>query len=302
MSNLTKKWLIIATSLILVGGIIFTGVMAVLKWNFSKLATVKYVTNTYEITDDFSDILINTNTADITILPSNDEKCSVVCYEEKTALHTVTVGNNILAIEVINKTKWFDYIGLNFDTPKITIYLPKTEYTSLSISESTGDIKISKDFTFKNADIKVSTGDIEILSNVTETAKLKCSTGDIVVRNISSELLQLTVDVTTGKVNLTDIACKSIVSNGSTGDMALKNVVAKEKISIERSTGDISFDGVDAAEIFTKTDTGDVCGSLLSEKVFVAETDTGDIDVPNTQSGGRCEITTNTGDIKITLK
>ena len=302
MSKCTKKWLIIATSLILIGGLIFAGVMTVLKWDFSKLATVKYVTNTYEITDDFSDILINTNTADITILPSNDEKCSVVCYEEKTALHTVTVGNNILAIEVINKTKWFDYIGLNFDTPKITIYLPKTEYTSLSISESTGDIKISKDFTFKNADIKVSTGDIEILSNVTETAKLKCSTGDIVVRNISSELLQLTVDVTTGKVNLTDIVCKSIVSNGSTGDMALKNVAAKEKISIERSTGDISFDGVDAAEIFTKTDTGDVCGSLLSEKVFVAKTDTGDIDVPNTQSGGKCEITTNTGDIKITLK
>ena len=150
MSKCTKKWLIIATSLILIGGLIFAGVMTVLKWDFSKLATVKYVTNTYEIIDDFSDILINTNTADITILPSNDEKCSVVCYEEQKISHTVTTEDNLLAIEAVNKTKWFDYIGLNFDTPKITIYLPKTEYTSLSISESTGDIKIPKDFTFKN--------------------------------------------------------------------------------------------------------------------------------------------------------
>ena len=56
-----------------------------------------------------------------------------------------------------------------------------------------------------------------------------------------------------------------------------------------------------AAEILIKTDTGDVKGSLLSEKVFVVQTDTGSIDVPKTVSGGRCEITTDTGDIKISL-
>ena len=57
----------------------------------------------------------------------------------------------------------------------------------------------------------------------------------------------------------------------------------------------------DAAEIFVETDTGDVKGSLLSEKVFIPKSDTGDIKVPKTVTGGRCEITTDTGDIKIEL-
>ena len=49
------------------------------------------------------------------------------------------------------------------------------------------------------------------------------------------------------------------------------------------------------------TDTGDVRGSLLSEKVFIVNTDTGRKEVPDTITGGRCEITTDTGDVKITI-
>ena len=49
------------------------------------------------------------------------------------------------------------------------------------------------------------------------------------------------------------------------------------------------------------TDTGNVKGSLLSEKVFIVSTDTGKKQVPNTITGGRCEITTDTGDIIISI-
>ena len=72
--------------------------------------------------------------------------------------------------------------------------------------------------------------------------------------------------------------------------------------SIERSTGDVRFTDCDAAEICVKTDTGDVTGSLLSDKVFITNTDTGSVNVPETISGGKCEIITDTGDIKITIK
>ena len=47
--------------------------------------------------------------------------------------------------------------------------------------------------------------------------------------------------------------------------------------------------------------TGDVTGSLCSEKVFIARSDTGHISVPETVNGGKCSITTDTGDIIITL-
>ena len=76
-------------------------------------------------------------------------------------------------------------------------------------------------------------------------------------------------------------------------------VIALESFSVKRSTGDVKFNSCDAAEIYVKTDTGDVNGTLLSDKVFITETGTGSINVPNSIVGGRCEITTDTGDIKI---
>ena len=41
---------------------------------------------------------------------------------------------------------------------------------------------------------------------------------------------------------------------------------------------------------------------FLTEKIFIAKTDTGEIKVPETTSGGKCKITTDTGDIKIEIK
>ena len=55
-------------------------------------------------------------------------------------------------------------------------------------------------------------------------------------------------------------------------------------------------------EVFITTDTGNVDGSFLTDKVVLTQTDTGDVDVPKLTSGGRCEITTDTGDISISIK
>ncbi|MBP3706845.1 MAG: DUF4097 family beta strand repeat protein [Clostridia bacterium] len=278
MRTRTKVWFIIAASLLLVGCIIFGGVMTMLKWDFTKLSTVKYETNTYEISEDFNNISIIADTADILFVPSESSKGSVVCYEQKNAKHSVTVKDGTLAIEVVNTKKWYEYIGINFGTPKITVYIPQKEYGTLSVKSSTGDIRIEN----------ISAGELE----------LSVSTGDIAVAKVKCER-DIKIDVSTGKTKVTDTNCQSVVSTGSTGDISFKNVIATEKFSLERSTGDLKFSSCDAAEIYVKTETGDVIGTLLSKKVFITETDTGSIDVPKTITGGRCEIKTDTGDIKI---
>ena len=55
----------------------------------------------------------------------------------------------------------------------------------------------------------------------------------------------------------------------------------------------------DAGELTVLTGTGDVTGSLLSAKVFITHSDTGMVDVPETTTGGKCKITTDTGDISM---
>ena len=258
-----------------------------------------YETNIHKINEEFDNISIKTDTADIAFVLSDDGMCRVACYEEAKISHSVEVQNGTLTVNVVNNKKWYDYIGVNIDSPKITVYLPKSEYSSLIIEESTGDIEISKDFGFKSIDISLSTGNVKCYASAAEAIKIAASTGDIYAEGISASSLDLTVS--TGKVHLSDIMCKNLTSIGDTGDVSLINVIATEKISIERSTGDITFECSDAAELFITTDTGNVKGSLLTNKVFITKTDTGRINVPNSIAGGRCEITTDTGDIKISI-
>lgn len=320
MRKKTKIWLVIATALVVVGCVIFGGVMTMLQWDFTKLSTVKYETNDYEIDENYKNISIVTDTADIVFMPSQNSKSSIVCHEQKNVKHSVTVKDDTLVISVVDTRKWYEYIGINIGTPKITVYLPNAEYEKLFIKESTGDVAIPNNFSFESMDISTSTGDVKNDASASESIKIKTRTGNIRVENISAEALDLSVStgeitvcdvtcqgdvkihVSTGKTKLTDIACKNLTSSGNTGDISLKNVIATEKFSLERSTGDVKFDGCDAAEISVKTDTGDVTGTLLSEKVFLAETDTGRVEVPKTATGGRCEITTDTGDIRIKIQ
>ncbi len=317
MSKTTKIWLIAAVFAITLGIIIFGGAMTMLRWDFTKLSTNNYETKSYEITEDLNAISVTTDTADITFVSSKNNKCSVECYEQTNLTHSVKVKDGTLIVEVVDSRKWYEYIGINFGSPQITVYLPQGEYGALSVKSDTGNVEIPNAFKFKSIDVSVSTGDVKCYSSATETIKIAATTGKISVADISVGLLDLSVStgnvtasgvtcngdvkvgVSTGKTYLTDIVCQSVISSGSTGDILLKNVIATEKFSIERSTGDVKFDGSDAAEIFAETDTGNVTGTLLSAKVFIVKTDTGKKQVPDTVTGGRCEITTDTGNVNI---
>lgn len=319
MRKSTKIWLITAAALILVGGIIFGGVLTVNKWNFSRLSTVKYETNQYEPGEKFKNITFDGATADVSFVPSADGKAKVTCYEEIKARHTVSVQDGTLTVRLEENKKWYDYIGINIGAPKITVELPAGEYGALSLTASTGNVDISKDFTFESVDISVSTGDVTNAASVKGNVKIKTSTGDISVSSISADTVELTastgkvtvndldctgdvrIKVTTGKTMLQNVECKNLTSTGNTGDLSLQNVIATEKFSLERTTGKVEFDRCDAAELSVKTSTGKVSGSLLSDKVFLCQTSTGDVDVPQTATGGKCQITTSTGNIRITV-
>ena len=319
MSRATKIWVLAASAMILLGLLIFGGAMMALKWDFLKLSTGKYQTSTHEITEAFGGIAINTDTAQIMLAVGEGEACTVVCHEREKVTHSVAVKDGTLVIESVDARKWYEHIGFDFGTPKITVYVPQGVYGALQIRSSTGDIEVSKELAFESMDIKVSTADVKNSARVLGNMKIKANTGDIFVENTAAGALDLSVStgkvsvssvqcagdvavsVSTGKTSLSDLVCKSVTSSGDTGDISLKNVVATGSFSIERSTGDVHFDRCDAASLVIKTSTGDVTGSLLSEKVFFAKTDTGKVEVPKTATGGSCEIITDTGDIRISI-
>ena len=304
-----SKWLIFATVLILIGGFTFVFVMTTQKWDFLKLSTTKYETAYHQIDENFKNITISADTADIEFLPSKNG-VEIQCYESENLKHTVSVVeeyskndsayNATLEVSTQDRRKWYDHIAINFSSPKIIVFIPKGEYGALVIKNSTGKITIHDDFKFVSIDVKASTGDICLKNLTALEVSLSTSTGSITAEKINVAN-DIDINVSTGKTNLTDISCKNLISNGSTGDFSLKNVISSEKFDFKRSTGNITFKNCDANEIFIKTDTGDVKGNLLSDKIFFTSSSTGKISTPKTTKGGKCKISTNTGNITINI-
>lgn len=295
-----KTWLILGAIFVILGLLTFVVIMSINHWDFSKLSTAKYVTNAYTVKDPFTDISVITNTANIDFVPSDTNDCQVVCYEAENQVHSVSVEDGCLTVRVKDNRKWYEYIGINFGVPKVTVTLPRGAYESLVVKGSTGNVNVPGDFSFADIDITVSTGSIRAEDLSAGDVNLRVTTGRVTVSQLSCTGI-LSIQTSTGKANLTDVSCDTLTSTGDTGHITLENVIAGRYLSIVRSTGDVKLVKCDAAELTIKTDTGNITGSLLSSKVFIAHTDTGRVNVPRTATGGRCEVTTDTGNIKFEI-
>ena len=319
MKTSTKVWLAIAAALVLLGGAVFVGAMTLAKWDFGSLGAEKFETNTTVISEGFRDITIQGATEDITFLPAEDGACRVVFHETEKQKHFAKVQAGTLEIGVIDSRDWQDHL-FSTGAPTITVYLPERAYGKLTIVEDTGDASISKEFSFETIDIEVSTGDVECHASVTGTIGIRTSTGGIRLEGASADAVSLKAStgkvevahvtwrgafdltVSTGKAVLTEVTCARFMTKGNTGSITCTDVMVDGVMAIERTTGDVTFELCDAGELQVQTDTGDVTGSLRSAKVFIVQSDTGKIDVPESVTGGKCKITSDTGDIRIRIE
>ncbi|MBO6040438.1 MAG: DUF4097 family beta strand repeat protein [Oscillospiraceae bacterium] len=321
-----KSWLTAASILILAGLCICVTAYRFLGFDFSgptkkgaDKSSGSMVTNTYDVKKDFQNIDIDADTESIVFVPAKDGKCTVVCVEYANEPHDVRVEGSTLKVDRTERKTGF-HIGIVTETETITVYLPEKAYEDLEVETDTGDVEIPQDFSFRKVEIETDTGDITCRAPQADRLSVKTDTGETAVSGLKTKELKLEahtggIDVsdvqcsgdmstkqTTGKAVLKDVTCRNLNSEADTGDLRMKNVIAKDTFTIERTTGDVQFDGCDAETIYVTTDTGEVSGTLLSDKVFLTETDTGKVDTPKSIKGGRCEITTDTGDITLDVK
>ena len=315
-----KRLLITAAILTSFGLAILIGALIISNFDVSRMDITKYETNTYNVSEDFEKININTNETDIILIPSEDNGCKVICMEQKKVKHLVSVENGTLNISEMDTRKWYDHITMFSKAISVKVYLPSDKLDSLIIDSDTGDVSVPASFTFGSVGIKASTGDILFEASVDDQLTLQTTTGDITLSGVNARQLDLSVStgdiliqslvchetasikVNTGETRISDMTCRNFLTTGNTGDITLKNTVASDSFSISRGTGDVNFDNSDAGQILVQTSTGDVSGTLRTEKIFIFRTSTGSIHVPDTVTGGKCQITTSTGDINIRLK
>ena len=237
-----------------------------------------------------------------------------------TTVNTAAVSAGTYTIERTDRKGFWWNVSIATESPSITVYLPEKVYKELSIESDTGDVEIPKEFSFDTINVNLDTGDMSCLASAEGDIRVRTDTGHITIADVTASGMLLSSDTGkmelsdvkisgdleiqehTGKVVLENVKCRNFTSDGDTGSLVMTNVTASGEFNLERNTGDIEFHGCDAETIYVETDTGDVTGTLLTDKVFITETDTGSVDVPKSVSGGRCEISTDTGDIRIEIQ
>ena len=315
MKKLLLIPIIVGGVLLVVGGAVFA--VAIANSNSSD----KIVDKTYDLNESFNNIDIKLATADLAFKVATDGNKKVVLQEREKQYHIVDVSNDTLNISFRDDRKWYEKIfAFDWKPMKVDVYLPSAEYGDLKIDSATGFVKIPKEFSFANLNLELSTGDVEISSNVTSELRIKSSTGDVEYKDAKCRSLNLKtstghnylnnvtiensaeINSSTGYVKLEKTTFKDLNIKVSTGDVTLTDSVGSGKLTIKTSTGDVKFNDADAAELDIKTDTGYVKGTLLTSKQFSCKSDTGKINIPEWSTGGHCKIETDTGDISITIK
>ena len=214
---------------------------------------------------------------------------------------------------------YFGRVGEIEYAPKIVVALPEAMYASLTVDGGTGNITINRGFVFENIDLSLSTGDVDCYASAEDAIKIEISTGEIELEDISADLIKLksttgdielsnvnvsedvTIEVTTGDISLEGVRCRNLTTDGGSGNVELEDVIAVGTISVEATTGNVYLENSDASELYINATTGDIKGNLLTDKVFIAKATTGKVRVPSSEIGGKCKITTTTGDIIITV-
>ena len=316
-----KKLIAAGIILLVLGLIVGVACFAAMGFDVKRFGTEESETKTTELLGDFRNIRIQGDTAHIAIyhprFPTVDNSAKLESRESEHRRTVVSVEDDTLTIRLVDERRWYDRIGISLKTPTLTLYLPEKEYGELIIENSTGSISIPGTYQFDSIRIDCSTGDVRCQASA-ETVSVTTTTGDITLSGLTAE--QITANVSTGRVQVSDVRCGSLETSGSTGNLFLINVAAESGISVLRgtgdmrlehgdaqviriqtSTGDVKLAEADAGELHIRTDTGDVTGTLRTKKVFITETDTGKVEVPKSITGGECEITTDTGDIKIEI-
>lgn len=299
----SKKILITVAVILIAVGIIcgFCGIYS-LGFNFNEISTSDFVTHTYTVEDDFTNIIIEDAASNINFYKSNDDKCRVLCDEREKVTHTVVSENNTLTVRVKDERNWFERINIGFFVAdmRVSVYLPKNKYDSLNAASMSGDIDVANEFTFDNAKVGSISGDISVKADVKQELNISSTSGDVIINNISATEC-INASSVSGEIDLSNVKGKEIFANTISGGVMLADTVASQKLKANSTSGEIDLKRCDAKNIVLDTVSGEISGTLLSNKQFITETTSGTVNVPQSVSNEECRITTVSGDIYIEI-
>lgn len=319
MKNTKKTAMHIAGALITVGLLLSLAAFAAMQFDFRRLGATSSEEQSYTIKESFRNISIEGDACDIYLLLAEDRACRIECTESSRVFYKIDVEGDTLTIERVDKRRWYEHIGFTWEETEVKVFLPQQEYEALYAKTLSGDIEIPESLCFIRAEVNTASGEVSFSAAVEEELTVKTVSGDIYAGNTAPERLrlqstsgevrvdtikrktELNVQTTSGDIALRDITCRNVNAGSTSGEIYLSKLYASEEIRLETVSGDIALRYCDGASLSIKSTSGEVSGRLATEKIFITDTVSGKVDVPETDSGGICEVKTTSGDIEFTV-
>ena len=315
-----KKIALLAAGIcIVVGAALGVGAIFFGDLTLESLDTQELVTETIPIHEDFENISINDSFSNIHFLPSEEGTCKLVFTRLTDVTYTAEVEGGTLTILGQDGRKWYDMIqfgsGSVWGELEMAIYLPETQYGDLTITSGSGDLNIPENFVFDTAFLVTASGSVAFQGGVGSALTLQTASGDILAANVRAESMlvntasgtvaldtvtvgeNLALDSSSGEIHLTTVECGELNVNTSSGEVECLDVLAGRTIRVDTSSGEIQLVSCDASSLVLNSSSGDITGTLRTPKVYQADSASGNVEVPDTSTGGLCEIDTSSGNI-----
>lgn len=267
MNKLTKRTLLAAAALCVIGGILLAvgigsgGLRFLASTNLTTMEPIASSSKLYEENktklDEFSSLNIDVAYLDLTVLPSEDDSCYLsynVSGSSRENPFKYAVNNGTLSIKEDHSAASQFFVGVDYSflaqvlTGRIVTDGPDPEYDSMTLYLPAGK---------QLNDAVISGGD-----------------GDISIRGLQAD--QFTLESSYGNLELSDTSARS--SSFSLGD------------------GDADMDSVTLEQVDFDTSYGDVTMKNSSFGAVTLHAGDGDVTCENNTFTGNCEFTLSYGD------
>lgn len=201
--------------------------------------------NKYDTTS-VSNISLNVQSTDVFIEEGKTDKIEIKTYGRKNEKYDIKLNDgNLSIVKDINKSFC---IGICYGQEKVLISVPKGYNKKTNIKTTSGDIKIDTNLDGKLS-INTTSGDIEIAEVL--DGNIKTTSGDIEIKKISN----MNISTTSGDVDIKK--CNNINIKSVSGDIEIESANLDENGLIETISGDVKILETNSIYIDYKTVSGD---------------------------------------------
>ena len=273
MKKLIKILAIIIAGLLLIGALfiglgIFLGGTLFYKFNFNNVnfEQVEYYDGSEKL-DDFSKMDIDLSSADVYILPGEENK--IEYHLRKDNEPEINVENETLYVQEKNENHL--QIGLQFDLDNEYYRIYVTEDQIADIDMTSGSLSIDQ----VNVDgtLSVSSGEISVKGSKGEKLELSSTSGSIEVRDCEYE--DFKTNQTSGDLDLNNVNSKTINCKAFSGGQSIDTVEC-ETLNTEVSSGECRIYNIKADKVEVKDKSGSIKLSGCEISDLVAEATSGE--------------------------